>query len=72
MAALDWAAEIAAGPTAAFGGTKANVLDARQLPLTEALRIESERMVRSSLTSEHRAAVRAWMAAAAKKAQARA
>ncbi len=71
-AALAWAAQIAAGPTAAFAGTKANVLDARRLPLPEAVLAESERMVRSSLTAEHRAAVRAWMAEAAKKSGARA
>ena len=71
-AALAWAAEIAAGPTAAFAGTKANVLDAQRLPLTEAVLAESERMVRSSLTAEHRAAVRAWMATAAQKSGAKA
>lgn len=70
-AAMAWAARIAAGPTAAFAGTKANVLDAQRLPLEQAVLIESERMVRSSLTAEHRAAVKAWMAAAAKKAEAR-
>ncbi|MGB8403208.1 MAG: enoyl-CoA hydratase-related protein [Mycobacterium sp.] len=66
--ALRWAAEIAAGPTAAFAGTKANVLDAQKLPLDEALRRESERMVRSGLTGEHRQAVKAWLAAASAKA----
>ncbi|OBH43472.1 enoyl-CoA hydratase [Mycobacterium mantenii] len=71
-AALAWAAEIASGPTAAFAGTKANVLDAQRLPLTEAVLAESERMVRSSLTAEHRAAVRAWMATAAQKSGAKA
>lgn len=71
-AALAWAAEIASGPTAAFAGTKANVLDAQRLPLTEAVLAESERMVRSSLTAEHRAAVRAWMASAAQKSGAKA
>lgn len=71
-AALAWAAEIAAGPTAAFAGTKANVLDTQRLPLTEAVLAESERMVRSSLTAEHRAAVRAWMATAAQKSGAKA
>lgn len=66
-AALAWAAEIAAGPAAAFAGTKANILDAQHLPLEEALPIESERMVRSALTQEHRDAVKAWLASAAKK-----
>lgn len=63
-AALAWAAEIAAGPSVAFAGTKANILDAQRLSLTVAVLAESERMVRSSLTAEHRAAVRAWMATA--------
>ncbi|ORW21272.1 enoyl-CoA hydratase [Mycolicibacter nonchromogenicus] len=70
-AALAWAAEIAAGPTAAFAGTKANVRDAQRLPLEQAVLAESERMVRSALTAEHRAAVKAWLDTAAKKAQAR-
>ena len=70
-AALRWAAEIAAGPTAAFAGTKANIADARRLSLDDALLPESERMVRSALTQEHRDAVKAWLAAAAQKADAR-
>ena len=65
-AAMDWARVIAAGPTYAFAGTKANVADAQRLPLAEALVPESERMVRCSLTEEHRRAVRAWMATASK------
>ncbi|MGV0606092.1 enoyl-CoA hydratase/isomerase family protein [Mycolicibacterium sp. XJ1904] len=69
--AIRWAAQIAAGPTAAFAGTKANVLDAQQLSLEQALADESERMVRSGKTAEHRAAVKAWLAAAAAKAGAR-
>ncbi|MGE2727589.1 enoyl-CoA hydratase/isomerase family protein [Mycolicibacterium pulveris] len=71
-AALAWATEIAAGPTYAFAGTKANVLDAQRLSLEEALLAESERMVRTALTQEHRDAVKAWVAAAAKKADKRA
>lgn len=67
-AALRWAAEIADGPTYAFAGTKANVLAAQQVTLHEALLAESERMVRSGMTQEHRDAVKAWLAAAAKKA----
>lgn len=67
-AALRWATEIAAGPSMAFSGTKANVLDAQQLSLEEALPRESERMVRSGMTEEHRDAVKAWLAAAAAKA----
>ncbi len=70
-AAFRWAARIAAGPTSAFAGTKANVLDAQTLPLEQALIAESERMVRSGMTTEHRAAVRAWLAAAAAKSGAR-
>lgn len=70
-AALRWAAEIAAGPTAAFAGTKANILDAQRLSLEDALLPESERMVRTALTQEHRDAVKAWLAAAAKKVDAR-
>ncbi len=65
-AALRWAAEIAAGPTYAYAGTKSNVLDARRLPLEEALPLESERMVRCSMTQEHRDAVQQWMANSAK------
>ncbi|BBX21724.1 enoyl-CoA hydratase [Mycolicibacter terrae] len=70
-AALRWATEIAAGPSMAFAGTKANVLDAQQLSLEEALPRESERMVRSGMTEEHRDAVKAWLAAAAAKAGSR-
>lgn len=62
-AALRWAAAIAAGPTSAFAGTKANVRDALRLSLDAALPLESERMVRSGLTAEHRHAVKAWLAA---------
>ncbi len=62
--ALRWAADIASGPTAAFAATKANILDAQHLSLAEALPRESERMVRSALTQEHRDAVKAWMNAA--------
>ncbi|MFV1362481.1 enoyl-CoA hydratase-related protein [Mycolicibacterium elephantis] len=66
-AARAWATTIAAGPTSAFAGTKANVLDALRLSLDEALLPESERMVRSALTREHRDAVKAWLATANKK-----
>ena len=65
-AALRWAVQIAAGPTYAFAGTKANILDAQRLSLEEALRHESERMVRSGMTQEHRDAVQRWLANAAK------
>ncbi|ANI39000.1 enoyl-CoA hydratase/isomerase family protein [Mycolicibacterium vaccae] len=70
-AAQRWAAEIAAGPTAAFAGAKANILDAQRLSLAEALLPESARMVRSALTQEHRDAVRAWLASASNKVGAR-
>jgi 2-(1,2-epoxy-1,2-dihydrophenyl)acetyl-CoA isomerase len=66
-AALTWAKAIAAGPRAAFAAVKANIVDAQSLSLDEALIRESERMVRSGMTQEHRAAVKAWMAAAAAK-----
>ncbi|MGV0578425.1 enoyl-CoA hydratase-related protein [Mycolicibacterium elephantis] len=66
-AARAWATTIAAGPTSAFARTKANVLDALRLSLDEALLPESERMVRSALTQEHRDAVKAWLATANKK-----
>lgn len=66
-AALRWATEIASGPSRAFAGMKANIVDARQLPLDQALLPESERMVRSALTQEHRDAVKRWLAAAGKK-----
>lgn len=69
--ALGWAARIAAGPSAAFAGTKANILDAQQMSLEDALLRESERMVRSGMTDEHRHAVKAWLAAASAKAGAR-
>lgn len=71
-AALRWAAEIAAGPSLAFAGMKANVLDAQHLSLGDAVSRESERMVRSGMTEEHRDAVKAWLAAAAAKTGARA
>jgi 2-(1,2-epoxy-1,2-dihydrophenyl)acetyl-CoA isomerase len=71
-AALRWAADIAAGPSFAFAGMKANVIDAQYLSLEHALPRESDRMVRSGMTDEHRDAVRAWLAAAAAKAGARA
>lgn len=64
-AAVRWAAQIAAGPTSAFAGAKANIADAQRLSLDDALLPESERMVRSGLTGEHRDAVKAWLAARA-------
>jgi 2-(1,2-epoxy-1,2-dihydrophenyl)acetyl-CoA isomerase len=66
-AALAWASEIAAGPTKAWSGVKANILDAQRFPLTLALPRESERMIRCGQTREHREAIRAWLQAAAAK-----
>ncbi len=54
-----WAAELAAGSTAAQAGMKANVRDALLLPLGDALAIETRRMVESAATADHREAVRA-------------
>ncbi len=54
-----WSAELAAGPTAAIAGMKANVRDALRLPLADALPIETRRMVESAGTADHREAVRA-------------
>ncbi|WP_207932956.1 enoyl-CoA hydratase-related protein [Actinomadura sp. GC306] len=61
-AALAWAREIAAGPRTAHALIKENVRDAQTLGLREALPRESERMVRSGRSEEHRAAVRRWLA----------
>lgn len=57
----DWAAQFASGPQTAIGLMKANVLDAQRLTLGEAVAIESERMVASSRTADHREAVHAWV-----------
>ncbi|WP_082995753.1 enoyl-CoA hydratase-related protein [Mycobacterium alsense] len=70
-AALEWAAEIAAGPTGAWAGVKANIAEAQELPLAQALLGESERMVRCAKSDEHRAAVRAWLDAATQRAAAK-
>jgi 2-(1,2-epoxy-1,2-dihydrophenyl)acetyl-CoA isomerase len=66
-AAFTWARNIAAGPQTAQRFMKENVQQATGLSLREALPLESERMARSSLTPEHRDAVKRWMAAAAAK-----
>ncbi len=60
-AALGWATKIAAGPRQAWAATKGNVLRAVEMSLAEALPLESEQMVRSGMTEEHKAAVRAWL-----------
>jgi 2-(1,2-epoxy-1,2-dihydrophenyl)acetyl-CoA isomerase len=54
-----WARELAAGPTAAIAGMKANVRDALRLPLGDALPLETGRMVESAATADHREAVQA-------------
>lgn len=59
--AMAWAAQIASGPQAAYRFMKENVRDAQQLPLREALPLESERMRASGETEDHREAVRRWL-----------
>jgi 2-(1,2-epoxy-1,2-dihydrophenyl)acetyl-CoA isomerase len=56
-----WAAEFAAGPQTAIGFMKRNVGNASRLPLAEAIAIEAQHQVDSSLTDDHREAVRAWV-----------
>jgi 2-(1,2-epoxy-1,2-dihydrophenyl)acetyl-CoA isomerase len=60
-ASMRWARELAAGPTGAIAGMKANVRDALGLPLAEALPRETARMSASAATREHREARRAWV-----------
>jgi 2-(1,2-epoxy-1,2-dihydrophenyl)acetyl-CoA isomerase len=57
-----WAALFAAGPRDAIALMKQNVRQALEEPLATALVSESERMVRSGLTQDHKEAVRAWLA----------
>ncbi len=57
-----WVASFAAGPRDAFALMKANVRQAIAEPLGSAIVDESRRMVLSSLTDDHREAVRAWLA----------
>jgi 2-(1,2-epoxy-1,2-dihydrophenyl)acetyl-CoA isomerase len=57
---MAWAQDLAAGPTSAITGMKANVHDALRLSLADALPRETERMVASGGTDDHREAVRAW------------
>jgi 2-(1,2-epoxy-1,2-dihydrophenyl)acetyl-CoA isomerase len=61
-AARAWAAQVAAGPRGALALMKENVRDAQVMELREALPRESERMVRSGRSAEHREAVRRWLA----------
>jgi 2-(1,2-epoxy-1,2-dihydrophenyl)acetyl-CoA isomerase len=58
---MAWAQEFAAGPTAAISGMKANVHDALQLTLADALPGETARMSASAGTADHREARRAWL-----------
>jgi 2-(1,2-epoxy-1,2-dihydrophenyl)acetyl-CoA isomerase len=57
---MAWAQELAAGPTGAISGMKANVHDALRLGLAEALPPETTRMSASAVTADHREARRAW------------
>jgi 2-(1,2-epoxy-1,2-dihydrophenyl)acetyl-CoA isomerase len=57
---MAWAQELASGPTGAITGMKANVHDALRLSLADALPRETERMIASGRTDDHREAVRAW------------
>jgi 2-(1,2-epoxy-1,2-dihydrophenyl)acetyl-CoA isomerase len=58
---MAWAAEFAHGPQIALGHLKQNILNASRMPLAEAIPIEARNQVDSSLTDDHREAVRAWM-----------
>jgi 2-(1,2-epoxy-1,2-dihydrophenyl)acetyl-CoA isomerase len=64
-AARQWARSIAEGPRTAQRFFKANVHQAEQVPLSEALPAEAERMARSAFTDDHRRAVKRWLAEAA-------
>jgi 2-(1,2-epoxy-1,2-dihydrophenyl)acetyl-CoA isomerase len=52
---------VAYGPQSAIAAMKRNVRDAVGMALLEALRRESERMVASTRTADHKAAVKAWL-----------
>lgn len=55
------AAELAAGPTVAYGYMKKNVQAALELPLSQYLDIETERMTRTFKTNDHKRAVKAFV-----------
>lgn len=57
----EWAATYAAGPRAAIGSMKANISDAGRLTLADAIAVESQRMIASAQTDDHREGVRAWV-----------
>jgi 2-(1,2-epoxy-1,2-dihydrophenyl)acetyl-CoA isomerase len=60
-AAMAWAQTIAEGPQSAYRFMKQNVHDAQHMPLADALPRESDRMIRSGQTEDHRQAVRRWL-----------
>jgi 2-(1,2-epoxy-1,2-dihydrophenyl)acetyl-CoA isomerase len=70
-AAFARAQRVAAGPRAAWSLFKENVRDALALDLRDALGGESERMIRSGRTEDHRDAVKAWFLEAKAKAESR-
>jgi 2-(1,2-epoxy-1,2-dihydrophenyl)acetyl-CoA isomerase len=58
-----WVSKFANAPKSSSMGMKANVRDSQALPIGEYLSIESARMVNSSSTADHKAAVKAWFEA---------
>ena len=62
--AIAWAAGIASGPQTAYRSMKRNVRDALTLDFDTYLPVESQRMIASGQTKDHRDAVRRWQAAA--------
>lgn len=58
-----WVAKFASAPVGSASGMKANLRDAARMSLSDYLAVESERMVDSGSTSEHKAAVKAWFEA---------
>ena len=58
-----WVSKFANAPKSSSMGMKANVRDSHRLPIGEYLSIESARMVNSSSTADHKAAVKAWFEA---------
>jgi 2-(1,2-epoxy-1,2-dihydrophenyl)acetyl-CoA isomerase len=57
----EWAATFASGPQTAIGYMKDNIRNASRLSLAEAIAVESAHQIDSSLTDDHREAVRAWV-----------
>jgi 2-(1,2-epoxy-1,2-dihydrophenyl)acetyl-CoA isomerase len=58
---MAWAAQFADGPRTAIGYIKDNIGNASRMSLAEAIAIEAEHQVDSSLTDDHRQAVKAWI-----------